>query len=117
MSIGRGTRLFFDASCLFAAADSPTGGSAFLVSVCARGFLQAVVSAAVLEEAARNIAAERPAAILTSLHELVRATPFALVTAPSEAEVLRQRPVFQSDDHVVAAALAAGIDFLITLDQ
>jgi hypothetical protein len=43
MVIDRDTLLFFDASCLLAAAGSSTGGSAFLLSVCIRGFLKAAV--------------------------------------------------------------------------
>lgn len=55
MRIDRSTRLVLDASCLVAAAGSPTGGSAFLLSLCQRGFLRAVVSPPVLLEARRNV--------------------------------------------------------------
>jgi hypothetical protein len=55
MKINRNTLLFFDASCLIAAAGSPSGGSGFLLSLCGRGYLQAVVSQPVLIEAQRNI--------------------------------------------------------------
>ena len=48
MSVDPTTQLFFDATCLFAAAHSPSGGSAYLVLVCSHGFLQAVVSPEIL---------------------------------------------------------------------
>lgn len=55
MTIDRSTLLFFDASCLIAAAGSPTGGSAFLLSMCAAGFLRGAVSEAVLVEIERHV--------------------------------------------------------------
>jgi hypothetical protein len=55
MTIDRNTLLFFDSTCLIAAAGSPSGGSGFLLSLCARGFLKTAVSQPVLLEAQRNI--------------------------------------------------------------
>jgi hypothetical protein len=43
MTIDQTTPIFFDASCLIAAAGSPTGGSGFLLSLCEKGHLQAVI--------------------------------------------------------------------------
>jgi len=48
MSLTRDSLLFFDATCLIAAAGSPTGGSGFLLSVCLAGFLKAGSSPSVL---------------------------------------------------------------------
>jgi hypothetical protein len=50
MTIDDATLLFFDSACVVAAAGSPTGGSSFLLLVCARGFLRAAVSQPVLAE-------------------------------------------------------------------
>jgi hypothetical protein len=55
MTLTPTTLLFFDASCLFAASASSQGGSAYLLSVCARGYLQVAVSLDVLMETERNI--------------------------------------------------------------
>lgn len=55
MVLSQQTLLFFDASSLVAAAGSPTGGSAFLLLVCQKGFLRASSSQGVLIEAERNI--------------------------------------------------------------
>ncbi len=55
MSVDRNTIIFFDASCLVAASGSPTGGSGFLLTVCAKGFVKAAVSQQVLLEAQRNV--------------------------------------------------------------
>ena len=55
MTVDHKTLLFFDASCLIAAAGSPAGGSSLLFSLCARRLLRGVVSQAVLLEAEGNI--------------------------------------------------------------
>ena len=58
MTLTRDSLLFFDATCLIAAAGSPSGGSGFLLSVCQSGFLNAFSSRSVLVEAERNITAK-----------------------------------------------------------
>lgn len=117
MTLDRTARLFFDASCLFAAAVLPSGGSAYLLSVCRRGYLQAVGSMAVLLEAERYIVAKYLSETTEAYHDLIRSTSFQIVAAGSEANVLRYRADFFEDDHVVAAAMAAAAEFLITLDK
>ena len=66
MGVDRFTLVFFDASCLIAAARSPSGGSGFLLWRCARDFLRAAVSHLVLLEAKTNIVAKLPAAALAT---------------------------------------------------
>ncbi len=117
MAVGRATRLFFDASCLFTAADSPHGGSAYLLSVCARGYLRAVVSPDILVEAERNVLEKLPTEGFRRYRHLLTSTPMLLAAAPSEPLVRQYQSTFREDAHVVAAALAFGAQFLITLDQ
>jgi len=109
--------LFFDASCLFPAAASPAGGSAFLLSVCTRGYLQAVVSVDVLIEAERNIVEKLGAHAFHRYRQLVTETPFVMLPSPPEEAVARHEGIFFEDAHVVASALAGGRQFLITLDR
>jgi predicted nucleic acid-binding protein len=111
------TRLFFDASCLFPAAASPAGGSAFLVSVCARGYLQAVVSLDVLIEAERNIVEKLSPDAFHRYRQMVAETPFVMLPSPPEEAVARHAANFFEDAHVVASAVAGGCEFLITLDR
>src|SRR5687768_8561181 len=117
MRIDASTILFFDASCLIAAAGSPQGGSGFLLSVCAKGYLQAAVSDPVLVEAERNILENlRPGAIDT-YDQLMRHLPGTVVPAPSKREQRRyQAKINDKDVHVVAAAIISQAPFLITLD-
>lgn len=118
MSIDRNTLLFFDASCLIAAAGSPTGGSSFLLSLCAGGLLKAAVSQSVLLEAERNILAKRGPVVLNAYYRLIMLTPCTVVPLPSKTEQRAYREIAgEKDEHVVAAAIAANAPFLLTLDK
>ena len=109
--------LFFDASCLFAAAASPTGGSAYLVSVCSWGHLRAAVSVDVLIKAERNILEKLSVEAFIRYRELLKSTPFLVTLSPPELTVSEYVGVFVEDAHVVAAALAVQADYLVTLDR
>ena len=116
--IDRSTLLFFDASCLIAAAGSPTGGSGFLLSLCARKFLRGVVSQAVLLEAERNVQAKLGEDALRQYHALLRLVPLRLVAVPQLSSEAPWRTIVNGKDaHVMTAALAAGAPFLLTLDK
>ena len=118
MALDRTSLVFFDASsALFLAANSPLGGSAFLISVCSRGFLRAVVSPDVLLEAERNIMEKGGPGAFSRYRELVASTPFLVVSAPPEHLVRQYEAVFLEDAHVIAAAVGAGSAFLVTVDQ
>jgi predicted nucleic acid-binding protein len=117
MPLDRTTLLFFDASSLFLAANTPSGGSAFLVEICSRGYLQAVVSPDVLLEAERNIAEKGRPDALRRYRDLVASTPFLVTSAPPEQMVRQYEAVFAEDAHVIAAALGSQSAYLITVDQ
>lgn len=117
MPLDRTTRLFFDASSLFLAANSPLGGSAFLLSVCSRGYLRAVVSPDVLLEAERNIVEKGRPGSFQRYRDLIASTPLLVVSAPSEHVVQQYETNFHEDAHVIAAALASQSAFLITVDR
>ena len=117
MAISSKTLIFFDAACLIAAAGSPTGGSAFLLAVCRRGFLRACSSQAVLIEAERNVRSKRPAADQEALRLIVTGPGLMLVSLPPSALVEHYQEEFVEDAHVIAAAIGAGANYLITLDR
>jgi predicted nucleic acid-binding protein len=115
MTIDRTTLVFFDASCIIAAAGSPTGGSGFLLSLCAKGYLQAAVSTYVLAEAARNVQARMPTGAWANYQALLLSVPFVIAPVPVPLPALP--PVNAKDLHVVAAATAVGTAYLLTLDR
>lgn len=118
MNIDRSAPIFFDASCLIAATGSPTGGSGFLLDLCARSLLQGIVTHVILLEAERNIEAKLTPEALGRYHALLRSIPFNVAPVP---ELAGDHPIRQAvtakDVHVVAAATAVGAPYLVTLDR
>lgn len=118
MKIDRTTLLFFDSSCLIAAAGSPTGGSAFLLRLCALEFLKGAVSQAVLLEAERNIINKFPPAVLIAYDQLLVRTPLIVAPLPTVSKLRRYHSLInQKDEHVVVSAIATGARYLLTLDK
>ncbi len=118
MTIDRRTLLFFDASCLIAAAGNPKGGSGFLLSICAQGFLKGAVSQPVLLEAQRNIDEKLGEAALNRFYRFLVIVPFILAPVPPKSDLMQyERIVTEKDTHVVAAAEAVSATFLLTLDK
>jgi predicted nucleic acid-binding protein len=117
MLVSEATVVFFDASCLFAAAMSPNGGSGLIIDVCGRGFLRAASSRTVLDEAERNIRQKCPLSTLVAYRALISETPIAVVAAPSASDAERFASVFLEDAHVIASAVTAEADVLLTLDR
>lgn len=117
MTIPQHTLLFFDASCLIAAAGSPTGGSGFLLSLCQRGLLRGAVSELVLAEAELNVLTKLSPAALSHLGELLETTPLQIARPGAWEEAPWAAAINAKDRHVVAAALAAHSPFLLTLDR
>jgi predicted nucleic acid-binding protein len=118
MPIDETTVLFFDSSCLIAAAGSPTGGSSLLLAICAQGFLKGAVSHAVLSEAEGNILTNlQPQALNRYRQEILR-NPLIITPIPSTTERETAAPITgEKDAHVLASALHIGADYLITLDK
>src|SRR5215211_2938019 len=113
MTIDRNTLVFFDASCLIAAAGSPSGGSGFLLSLCARGYLKAAVSQPVLLEAQSNIQAKLGEGAIKRYHNFLAIIPFSLASLPEKAELKRLGKIINKKDiHVLAAALEIHASFL-----
>ncbi len=113
----RSTIVFLDASCLIAAAGSPSGGSALLLSLTQRRHFICAVSHPVLVEARRNVSLKLKPPAQAELARLVAATPM-VVPVPS-VEQLEQHigGINAKDVHVIAAAIAAGASYLVTLDR
>jgi len=118
VSIDATPLFFFDASCLIAAAGRPHGGSGYVLPLCRRRLLRAAVSHPVLVEVDRNIERNFPDAALPRYHDLLIQVEWSVGGVPSGEERSAYRElVGAKDDHVVAAAIAAGAPFLPTLDK
>src|SRR4051794_16307629 len=118
MTINEKSLLFFDSSCLIAAAGSPTGGSSLLLASCARGFLKGAVSHAVLSEAEGNILSNLQPPALSRYRQEILAIPLTVAPIPSTPERKTAAPITgEKDAHVLASALHVGAEYLITLDK
>jgi predicted nucleic acid-binding protein len=118
MPIDQQTIVFFDSSCLIAAAGSPTGGSSMVLAICARGFLRGAVSHAVLAEAEGNILANLPPPALTRYRREILSIPFVVSPTPSTTKREAVASITgEKDAHVLAAALSVSAEFLLTLDK
>jgi predicted nucleic acid-binding protein len=118
VTIDENTLLFFDSSCLVAAAGSHSGGSGFLLLLCARGYLKAAVSQPVLLEAQKNIQLKLGEESIRRFYNLLAVVPFSLASLPDKAEIARLELLTNKKDvHVLAAALQAQARFLLTLDR
>ena len=94
------------------------GGSGFLLSLCGREFLCGTVSQLVLLEAEHNVRAKLGAQVLGQYHHLLQIIPLTVAPVPMPvAGEAWLRHVNAKDVHVIAAALAVGADYLLTLDQ
>lgn len=110
-------RVFLDASVIFAAAYSQTGASRELLRRALKEQVRLVVSQDVLTEAKRNLADKAPDA--AALLDVLTATLDPEMAPPAPAELIRQvaEYVVDKDVLVVAGALAAQVNTLVTFDR
>lgn len=111
-------RVFLDATCWVAAAGSEAGGSSAIILL-AQGFLLALVtSRTVLQEAERNIQSKMGAPALERFYFLLNTTEIE-ISEQTTAEEEQRWAAFTADKdrHVLAAALKANADVLVTLDR
>ena len=112
-------RAFIDSSVFFSACLSAQGASREILLERLRGTVLPVLSDLVLEETERNLVAlpRRAAEAVAAFHLLVSAVPFQ-VTNPTVQEVLAvAQYVVLKDAPIVAAALTAHVDHLVSLDR
>ena len=109
-------RLFLDANVLFSAAHNPEGNARALFRLAAGGGIALVTSSYAAEEAVRNIKLKFPACT-PDLAALVE----RLVLGPEPASVLVSEVAAtglpQKDAPILAAAIAAHADILVTGDR
>jgi predicted nucleic acid-binding protein len=110
--------VFFDASVLFAAAHSPTGGSAAAMEVCRGLRFRAAVTTLVLAEARVNIAEKLDDSDLVRFYRQLADLSPVVLPPPSQTRLKECVPLTtEKDAHVLAAALDGGAAILLTLDR
>lgn len=109
--------VFIDASVWIAGICKETGGSNLLLRFGTARKIMPVVSDAVLAEVARKLHL-MDSALFKRYQQIVEAMSVRRVPSPSEAELTRWNEVTANKDrHVLAAAVEAGVDVIVSLDR
>lgn len=109
------TKVFFDASVLFAALYSSTGASRKLAELTYNHQIQGFLSLTVIEEVERHLDKfpQQP-----DIHKFIHEHKFIVRDHIRPEEIVTwQKFVDRTDAHVVAGAVSMGADYLVTLDK
>ena len=109
-------RLFLDANVLFNAAHSPEGRSAAIFELAKASHCQLVTSPHALEEARRNLQLKSPKAV-AALEPLVEIAALVPEAAPVDVAWAVGERLPPKDAPILAAAVSAGCDVLVTGDK
>jgi predicted nucleic acid-binding protein len=110
------TIVFLDASALFSAALSATGGSRELLHLGFLGKLCLVISPFVVEETRRNLVLKAPGG-LPALEAFLEAAPLTVVDSTLPDVQAAAQFTEPKDAPIVAAAVAAGATYLASFDR
>lgn len=110
----RSWRVFLDTSALIAGLLSPTGSAHEVLRLFEIGVVKLILSRQVLVEADRNLTTKMPM-LLDAYHDFLRRLGPEVVEDPGHEAVSRAKQVIhQADAPILAAAVAAQVDYLIT---
>lgn len=110
-------RVFIDTSVLIAGITSLPGASATVLDLCEAESIQMVISRQVLIEADRNFSVKFPK-LLGEFRQFIRGLAPLMVEDPPAAAVQRAAILIdRKDAPILAAAIEAKVDYLITLDK
>lgn len=110
-------KVFIDTSVLIAGVASLTGASGTVLDLCEAETIQMVVSRQVLVEADRNLLAKLPN-LVGEFRRFIRDLAPLMVEDPPAASVEKAAAIIdRKDAAILAAAIEAQVDYLITLDR
>lgn len=110
-------RVFLDTNVLFSGLRSHKGPPAKVLDYAASRIHQPVISRTVLDELVRNLRKKAPL-VLPRLEWLFQQVEFEVTAEPPPSEVQRLTALgFESDAPILAAAVAAQVDFICTGDR
>lgn len=109
-------KVFLDSSVIIAGLASARGGSREILNLAELGFLIPVISEEVVREVTRNVERKLPDC-LAHYYQLFRLLPF-IMAEPGEERLVQAKGLINSNDaRILAAALTARVDWLISLDK
>jgi predicted nucleic acid-binding protein len=109
-------RVFADSSVLIAGAGSRSGASRAVLTMAEIGLFKLVLSQQVLNECERNLRKKLPAALTTFAELLATIGPEILTDPPPEESARWESIIEAKDAPILAAAVLAAPDRLLTLD-
>lgn len=111
-------RVFLDANVYFAGFLSPKGASRLILEFIRRGKLTVVASRLVLREADRNLRRKTDPKTLKAFRRFLKETKIDVVPFVT-AQILERYEAYihPKDAPILAAAMEAEVDYLITLDR
>jgi len=112
-------KILLDACAWFAATDSPEGGAGRILDMATdRALFRIVISPTIFRQAGRNIRNKAHSEALTRFREAILSTMVRFIPDPDESEMDKWREFVVSEDLIiVAAAMKAKVDGLVTLDS
>jgi len=103
---------------LFAGCYAPDGASALVLQLARHHRIQAIASRLVLREAERNLRRKAGRKAVGAFHQWLKTTTVAVVPTPDDALLRRfEALIHPKDVPILAAAVASGAEYLVTLDQ
>lgn len=109
-------RVFLDSSVIIAGSASSTGASRAVLILAEIGLFKAIVSHQVIDECQRNLAKKLPAAMPAFLELLTRLS-LEVVDNPASQEVAQWQTIIEAKDApILAAALRANANRILTLN-
>lgn len=115
-TIKKKIKVFFDSSVLIAGLASPDGASNMLLVMSEMGLVTPVISEKVVTEVVRNIERKLPR-FLPHYHRLFKTLPFELADPTPELIANAQKFINEKDADILAAAVRADADYLVSLDK
>jgi predicted nucleic acid-binding protein len=110
-------KVFVDANVLIAGADSRSGASRAVLLMGEIGLIQLVVSRQVLIESERNIRRKLPSALPNFVEQMTYLRLEVVNDPPADASSAWEPLIEAKDAPILAAALAARADRLVTLNS
>ena len=111
-------RVLLDANVYFAGCASPKGASAFILELARKKEIQVVASRLILREAELNLRLKSTSEAVEIFHRLFKQTELQVIPSPDESTCARYEEIIHPKDvPVLAAAVAAKVDYIVTLDR
>ncbi len=116
MTTGKKIKVFFDSSVIIAGLASTKGASCMLLSLAEMEVIEPYICEQVVTEVIKNVEKKLPSCV-PQFFTLFKKLPFIMVDATEDNITFSLQLINKKDAVILAAAITAGVDALITLDK